>query len=363
MKRIRLASIILIVVGALALLAGCVAAASAPDSTKSEDTTMAVSIDPNNLHEITFAGGCFWGVEEYFSRVPGVSDAASGYANGTKENPTYEDVCSHETGFAEAVKVSYDPKVISLAILMEQFFKIIDPTSVNRQGNDVGDQYRTGIYYTDESDRETAEKVMERVQAGYDAPLAVELVPLENFYPAEDYHQDYLQKNPFGYCHIDFSSLDDLAILSDGTVGLKKSEEELRASLTPEQYEITQNAGTEAPYSGEYWDNHEAGIYVDVVSGEPLFVSTDKFESGTGWPSFTKPIDPDAIVEKHDASHGMSRTEVRSSEGDSHLGHVFEDGPVDKGGLRYCINSASLRFVPLDQMDAGGYGEYKALVQ
>lgn len=354
---------------ATVLFAGCTAlssergGAAAPNGAESEEPAMTVSIDPNNLHEISFAGGCFWGVEEYFSRVPGVYDASSGYANGTTENPTYEEVCSDETGFAETVKVRYDPDVISLELLTEQFFKIIDPTSVNRQGNDAGTQYRTGIYYTDDEDRATAQKVMDRVQGDYDASLEVELSPLANFYPAEDYHQDYLQKNPFGYCHIDFSSLDDLVVKSDGTVARKMSEEDLRASLTPEQYDVTQNAATEAPYSGEYWDNHEPGIYVDIVSGEPLFVSTDKFDSQTGWPSFTKPVDPDAVAEQRDSSHGMERTEVRSSEGDSHLGHVFEDGPADKGGLRYCINSASLRFIPYDQMDAEGYGEYKDLVQ
>lgn len=319
---------------------------------------MAVKINLENLHEIYYAGGCFWGVEEYFSRIPGVYDTVSGYANGNVDHPTYEEVCTRTTGFTEAVRVQYDPDVITLRTLTELYFKIIDPVSVNRQGNDRGNQYRTGIYYTDESDRAVAMRVMRFVQNGYDKPLAVELEPLKNFYPAEDYHQDYLKKNPGGYCHINFETLDSLTVRSDGTVGIRRSDEEPRGKLTPEQYEVTRNSATETPYTGAYWDHHKPGIYVDIVTGEPLFSSRDKFDSGCGWPSFTKPVRDWAVTEHRDRSHGMERVEIRSREGDSHLGHVFDDGPRESGGLRYCINSASLRFIPLERMAEEGYGDY-----
>lgn len=135
------------------------------------------------------------------------------------------------------------------------------------------------------------------------------------------------------------------------------------SGLSPEQYRVTQKDGTERPFENEYWDNKEPGIYVDVVSGEPLFASTDKFDSHSGWPSFTKPLEPENVVENTDVSHGMTRTEVRSSHGDSHLGHVFPDGPREEGSLRYCINSASLRFVPLDDLESEGYGAYRSLFE
>ncbi|PWJ74762.1 UNVERIFIED_CONTAM: peptide methionine sulfoxide reductase msrA/msrB [Murimonas intestini] len=329
---------------------------------ESEVSSMKEKKQPDNLKEIYFAGGCFWGVEEYFSRIPGVYDVISGYANGNKENPTYEEVCSDKTGFAETVQVKYDPGIISLRTLTEQYFEIIDPVSVDRQGNDRGSQYRTGIYYTEEKDRASIQVVMNEVRKEYTEPLAVELEMLQNFYPAEDYHQDYLQNNPGGYCHIDFSSLDKLEIRQNGTVGRKLDEEDIRARLTDEQFNVTQNSFTEHPFSGEYWDNDEPGIYVDVVTGEPLFSSADKFDSGCGWPSFTKPVDQDAVIEEEDTSLGMNRTEVRSHDGDSHLGHVFDDGPEEAGGLRYCINSASLRFIPLDKMEEEGYGDYISAV-
>lgn len=329
---------------------------------ESEENVMEVKLNPDRLRDIYFAGGCFWGVEEYFSRIPGVYDAVSGYANGTVENPTYEQVCSDTTGFAETVHVRYDPSVIELRTLAEQYFKVVDPTTVDRQGNDRGSQYRTGLYYTDEADVAPLRAVMDAVQKGYEQPLAVELAPLQNFYLAEDYHQDYLQKNPNGYCHIDFGSLDSLEVQPDGTVRTKLTDDELRQRLTQEQYDVTQNAATETPFTGEYWNNQAPGIYVDVVTGEALFSSKDKFDAGCGWPSFTKPIDPDAVAEQEDTSHGMLRTEVRSSGGDSHLGHVFDDGPLKTGGLRYCINSASLRFIPRDRMEAEGYGAYLSMV-
>ena len=298
---------------------------------KNAENMEIIETDLENLREIYFAGGCFWGVEEYFSRIPGVYDVVSGYANGNTEKPTYEGVCSNTTGFAETVRVRYDPAVVSLRILTGQYFKIIDPISVNRQGNDRGTQYRTGIFYTEEKDCASIQPLMNEIQNDYSEPLAVELAPLENFYPAEDYHQDYLQKNPGGYCHIDFSSLEDLTVSANGTVGIRIPEKELREELTPLQYEVTRNAATERPFTGEYWDCNEPGLYVDIVTGEPLFTSADKFDSGCGWPSFTKPVEPEAVTQLEDNSHGMKRIEVRSHDGDSHLGHVFEDGPAESG--------------------------------
>lgn len=315
-----------------------------------------------NQREIYYAGGCFWGVEEYFSRIPGVNDCVSGYANGNTSDPTYEEVCSGTSGFAETVRVQYNPDIVTLRILTEQYFKIIDPLSVNRQGNDRGSQYRTGIFYTNEQDLASLQAVMHSEQKKYSKPLAVELAPLINFYPAENYHQDYLKTNPNGYCHISFNTLDDLTVRPDGKVGLRFSDEALKQKLTDEQYEVTRNSATERPFTGEYHDNHEPGLYVDIVSGEPLFTSSDKFDSGCGWPSFTRPVDESVVTEHRDTGFGMKRTEIRSREADSHLGHVFPDGPAEKGGLRYCINSASLRFIPKEQMEADGYGAYLPLI-
>lgn len=328
------------------------------------------------LREIYFAGGCFWGVEEYFSRIPGVVETSVGYANGRTSKPDYRSVCSGRTGHAETVRVLYDPLRVCLATLTRHFFTIINPLSVNRQGNDVGSQYRTGIYYSDPTDREELAGLMAEVQAGYRQRLAVELLPLQNYWLAEAYHQDYLKKNPGGYCHIDFGSLEDLPpspadgreqalaaeVLDPGRYS-RPSDAELKRTLSPEAYEVTQQAGTERPFTGQFWNHKEPGIYVDVVTGEPLFASADKFDSGCGWPSFSRPIDAAVIGEHPDTSHGMRRTEVRSRVGNSHLGHVFDDGPQERGGLRYCINSAALRFIPLEKMEEAGYGALMPLVR
>lgn len=322
---------------------------------------------PAHARDIYFAGGCFWGVEEYFSRIPGVLDAVSGYANGNTLNPGYREVCSGRTGHAETVRVSYDPSRVSLRTLAGQLFKIIDPLSLNRQGNDTGTQYRTGIYYTEEEDLPVLKAVMAAEQAKHTRPLAVELLPLRNFSPAEEYHQDYLKKNPYGYCHISFESLKDLPaearVTVDPSPWRRPSREELEKTLSPEAYAVTQEAATEAPFSGAYWQNDRPGLYVDIVTGEPLFSSADKFDAGCGWPSFARPVDPDVVTEHRDTSHGMIRTEVRSRAGDAHLGHVFDDGPRQLGGLRYCINSAALRFVPYEDMEKEGYGRYMSLVR
>ncbi len=326
----------------------------------------AVQLQPGE-RAIYFAGGCFWGVEEYFSRIPGVADATAGYANGKTENPSYEEVCSGKTGHAETVRVIYDPAQVSLRVLARQFFRIIDPISVDRQGNDTGSQYRTGMYYASAEDRAVLESVLQEESRKYRQPLAVELMPLKNFYPAGEYHQDYLRKNPGGYCHIHFDSLKELPPAETGFVEAslyrRPDEEELRKMLSAEEYEVTQNAGTERAFTGRLWNVFEPGIYVDITTGEPLFVSSDKFESGCGWPSFSRPIEPSVLTHRKDNSFGMTRIEVRSRVGNAHLGHVFPDGPADRGGLRYCINSASLRFIPYEDMEKEGYGELKPLVR
>lgn len=313
---------------------------------------------------IYLAGGCFWGVEKYISLIPGVTATETGYANGRTLHPTYEEVCRSNTGHAETVKVTYDAELIELSELLERFYEIIDPTAVNRQGPDRGTQYRTGIYYTDPDDEAVIRESIDRLQRTYDKPLAVEVNALNNYQTAELYHQKYLDTNPGGYCHIP-GPMFDLARrpIARKTVPRyqKKSPEQLEQILTPIQYHVTQENGTERPFENEYHNKFDQGIYVDITTGEPLFVSTDKFESGCGWPSFSKPIDKGVIKEKNDRSHGMVRTEVRSNAGDAHLGHVFSDGPRERGGLRYCINSAALRFVPVEQMEAEGYSEYLAL--
>lgn len=337
-----------------------------------------------NTKTIYLAGGCFWGTEHFLGLVHGVENTEVGYANSNVPDPTYREVCTGKTGAAETVKVVYDANEISLPFLLSLYYQTIDPTSLNKQGNDRGTQYRTGIYYTDPAELPVIEKSLEQLQKKYNKPLAIEVTPLKNFYPAEDYHQDYLDKNPGGYCHInpglfrlakevrDTTLMNEKAHASvDATSAggslerkyTKPSDAELRQKLTPLQYEVTQNAATERPYANEYNKEFRPGIYVDIVTGEPLFLSTDKFESGCGWPAFSKPISQELIKGYRDTSHGMNRIEVRSANGDSHLGHVFDDGPADKGGLRYCINSASLKFIPLADMQKEGYGDLIPLVK
>lgn len=328
-----------------------------------EDQGWRTQAETEHLREIFFAGGCFWGVEAYFAQIPGVHDVTVGYANGATEHPTYEQVCTGTTGHAETVHVLYDPHQVSLKTLAEHFFQIINPLSVDRQGNDVGNQYRTGIYYTDQGDLKLLQGVMDAQEEKYQTSIVTELRPLSSYYLAEEYHQDYLKKNPGGYCHIDFSKLSDVEQLIDPADYSKPSQEELRAKLTDEQYRVTQLRETERAFTGEHDHRFEPGLYVDVATGEPLFLSSDKYDSGCGWPSFSKPIAPEVIVEYTDTSLGLNRTEVKSRVGSSHLGHVFEDGPQEQGGLRYCINSAALRFVPYEEMTQEGYGNLKDLVQ
>ena len=304
--------------------------------------------------QIWLAGGCFWGLQAYLDRLYGVNETVVGYANGNTTHPTYEQVCYQNTGHAETVSVDYEDSKIPLSTLLEYYFKVVDPTSLNRQGND------RGIYYLDTADLPLIRQAMAEEQKKHSSPLVVEVLPLKHFFAAEEYHQKYLDKNPAGYCHIDLSSLDEDpgAKHNRAILRAKPDPAELRQRLTPLQYHVTQQAGTEPPFHNEYYENHHNGIYVDIVSGTPLFSSRDKYDSGSGWPSFTRPIDPAALQTRTDRSLFEARTEVRGRDSDSHLGHVFADGPRDKGGLRYCINSAALRFIPLEQMQEQGYGEY-----
>lgn len=326
------------------------------------------TMDNKNVREIYFAGGCFWGTEHFFQQIRGVVGTEVGYANGNTQNPTYEEVVSHTTGFAETVKVKYDPEQVDLKLLIDLYFKTIDPTSKDQQGNDRGNQYRTGIYFKDKNDEAVVKGEVEKLAKNYTKPVVVETVALKNFYRAEDYHQDYLDKNPGGYCHIEpglfemAKKANPLPKAAPKVQYEKQDKKVLKEKLTAEQYNVTQKNGTERPFQNEYWNETREGIYVDITTGEPLFISTDKFESGCGWPSFSKPITKKLIDEKLDKSQGMTRVEVRSKTGDAHLGHVFNDGPEDKGGLRYCINSASLKFIPKADMQKKGYGEYIPLL-
>lgn len=326
----------------------------------------------DTMEEIYLAGGCFWGIENYFKQIQGVVKTDVGYANGKTENPTYEQVCSGNTGYAETVHVVYDTEKVPLSFILQMYIKVIDPTTVDRQGNDYGNQYRTGIYYKNINDKEVIEEFLKELSKQYVRKLAVECLPLKNYYLAEDYHQNYLIKNPGGYCHISKAAIAKAKLarpkikISQATNNMEEEQapyqvpddKSLRKTLTPRQYGVTKKNETEPPFQNEYWDKFEEGIYVEIVTGEPLFLSADKFDSGCGWPSFSRPITREQIKETTDRSHGMNRIEVRSKYGNSHLGHVFEDGPVHAGGLRYCINSASLRFIPKEQMEEEGYGDY-----
>lgn len=320
-----------------------------------------VDYSRTKLKTIYLAGGCFWGIEAYMEKIYGIANAESGYANGNSENPSYEDVLYKNTGHAETVKVDYDPEKISLEKILNYYLLVVDPTSLNKQGNDRGTQYRTGVYFADENERKIIEDRLKKEQEKYKDKIVVEVSKIENFYKAEEYHQDYLKKNPNGYCHIDLSKANEVII--DKSKYPKPSDEELKKKLTDIQYKVTQKNDTEHAFSNEYWDNKEKGIYVDVATGEPLFSSSDKFDSGCGWPLFTKPISKEVVTYHKDSSYNMIRTEVRSRLGNSHLGHVFNDGPKELGGLRFCINSASIRFVPLQDMEKEGYGYLTHIVK
>jgi peptide methionine sulfoxide reductase msrA/msrB len=321
------------------------------------------------LKKATFAGGCFWCSEADFEKADGVVDAVSGYTGGKAEDASYEKVSSGRSGHLECVQVTYDPAKISYDRLLDIFWRHVDPTDGGGQFADRGAQYRTAIFYHDEEQRRQAEASKKTLaESGrLREPIVTEILPIAAFYPAEGYHQDYYKKNSLRYSLYRQGSGRDrfieqtwgapVAPAASGPSYSKPSEAELRKRLSPTQYIVTQEEGTEPPFENEFWNSKHEGIYVDIVSGEPLFLSVDKYDSGTGWPSFTRPADPNFVVEHEDRSHGMVRVEVRSRFADSHLGHLFPDGPAPTR-LRYCINSAALRFVPRADMERDGYGEY-----
>ena len=302
----------------------------------------------------TFAGGCFWCMVKPFDKYKGVESVISGYTGGHTKNPTYEEVCTDLTGHIEAIQITYDDEVITYKELLDIYWSVIDPTQINGQFADLGHHYKTVIFYHDEGQKQEAEKSkVELDKSGiYDKPIVTEIRKAQTFYPAEEYHQYYYKKNPTHYDRYFKGSGRSRYI---NKIWAKKN-------LTPLQYEVTQNSMTERPFENEYYDNFEEGIYVDIVSGEVLFTSKDKFDSGCGWPSFSKPVSKGRLAFYEDLSHNMTRVEVKGEKSGSHLGHVFDDGPLDRGGLRFCINSAALRFIPKDKMKEEGYGEYIELL-
>lgn len=378
---------------ALILLIGFIGFYAIAKNDNSAENSQYAPTDPS-LAVATFAGGCFWCIEAGFEKIPGVVEAVSGYSGGTEKNPNYQQVASGATSHTEAVQVYYDPQVITYEGLLQGLWRMMDPTDVNGQFVDRGKQYRPGIFYHSMEEKRVAEASIQALtdSGRYDKPVTIEVTQFQSFYDAEEYHQDYYKKNPVRYRLYTFNSgryqfidevwgadreidygdyrpksgiSDEMAKTSspDWQAFQKPSDEVLRERLTDIQYKVTQKDATERAFANPYWDEKRAGIYVDVVSGEPLFLSTDKYKSGTGWPSFIRPISPDAVVEKEDRSwYGGVRTEIRSALANSHSGHVFNDGP-NPTGLRYCMNSAALRFIPKAEMAEAGYGQYFDLVK
>jgi len=322
-----------------------------------------VNHSSGGLYELaTFAGGCFWCMVAPFEEMRGVVRVLPGYTGGHKENPSYKEVCSGGTAHYEAVQVTYDPALTTYEKLLDVFWRQIDPTDRGGQFHDRGSSYRTAIFYHNELQKEKAEASKKDLSDSkrFGVPIATQILPASTFYPAEEYHQDYHKKNPAHYKQYRSGSGRDAFIEKYWHAEKIPDQEILKNKLTKMQYEVTQNNATEPPFKNEYWDNRRNGIYVDIVSGEPLFSSQDKFDAGCGWPSFTRSLQGENIKAKEDLSHGMMRTEVRSKKSDSHLGHVFKDGPSPTM-LRYCINSAALRFIPEEDLEKEGYGEYIGL--
>ncbi|SDB90783.1 peptide methionine sulfoxide reductase msrA/msrB [Pelagirhabdus alkalitolerans] len=309
----------------------------------------------------TFAGGCFWCMVEPFDQQPGIHSVISGYTGGHTEHPTYEEVCSNETGHYEAVQITYDPSVFSYERLLNLFWQQIDPTDSGGQFNDRGSSYKTAIFFHDDEQRQLAEESKNQLEVNgpFKQPIVTEILPAKPFYEAETAHQDYYKKNPFHYRLYKKGSGREQFINDYWKPSYTK--EQLKAKLTPMQYHVTMENGTEPPFKNAYHDNEKEGIYVDIITGEPLFSSTDQYDAGCGWPSFTKPINRNELDELLDTSLGMRRIEVRSQAADAHLGHVFDDGPKEEGGMRYCINSAALRFIPKEDLKEEGYAQFETL--
>ena len=318
----------------------------------------------DKLETATFAGGCFWCMDAPFENIDGVKNVISGFAGGHEKNPSYEEVSTGTTGAVEAIQVVYDPSVISYPELLDVYWKQFDPTDAGGSFFDRGSQYESVVFYKDSTQKKLAEESKVRLDKSgiFKKPIVTKIEKFTAFYPAEDYHQHFYKKNPVRFNSYEKASGREnfiIGVWGDSNISKYKKlpENELKKKLTPLQYDVTQNGATEKPFQNEYWDNHKEGIYVDIVSGEPLFSSKDKFDSGTGWPSFTQPIDPRFLIKKEDNSLGTKRIEVQSKIGNTHLGHLFDDGPAPTN-LRYCLNSAALRFIPKNEMEKEGYGEF-----